>query len=155
MRHIFILITLILFSSCTKQVEDNYQQMSAKMNSESDEISFISDLKVNSNSSEDLKEFVNEITENVMKKESFCLEYGYYISEDGTSVTLYEKYVNSEGAIKHGQNFINGSFFDRFFNLFTLENFVVTGPATDEFKKFTSDNGFVIEYRESVDGFTR
>ena len=69
MRHIFILITLILFSSCTKQVEDNYQQMSAKMNSESDEISFIIDLKVNSNSSEDLNEFVNEITENVMKKE--------------------------------------------------------------------------------------
>ena len=101
MRHIFILITLILFSSCTKQVEDNYQQMSAKMNSESDEISFIIDLKVNSNSSEDLNEFVNEITENVMKKESFCLEYGYYISEDGTSVILYEKYVNSEGAIKH------------------------------------------------------
>ncbi len=155
MRHIFILITLILFSSCTKQVEDNYQQMSAKMNSESDEISFIIDLKVNSNSSEDLNEFVNEITENVMKKESFCLEYGYYISEDGTSVTLYEKYVNSEGAIKHGQNFINGSFFDRFFNLFTLENFVVTGPATDEFKKFTSDNGFIIDYRESLNGFIR
>ncbi len=155
MRHIFILITLILFSSCTKQVEDNYQQMSAKMNSESDEISFIIDLKVNSNSSEDLNEFVNEITENVMKKESFCLEYGYYISEDGTSVTLYEKYENSEGAIKHGQNFINGSFFDRFFNLFTLENFVVTGPATDEFKKFTSDNGFIIDYRESLNGFIR
>tara|TARA_B100002051_G_scaffold269842_1_gene301790 strand:+ start:2879 stop:3268 length:390 start_codon:yes stop_codon:yes gene_type:complete len=129
--------------------------MSAKMNSESDEISFIIDLKVNSNSSEDLNEFVNEITENVMKKESFCLEYGYYISEDGTSVTLYEKYVNSEGAIKHGQNFINGSFFDRFFNLFTLENFVVTGPATDEFKKFTSDNGFIIDYRESLNGFIR
>ena len=90
-----------------------------------------------------------------MKKESFCLEYGYYISEDGTSVTLYEKYVNSEGAIKHGQNFINGSFFDRFFNLFTLENFVVTGPATDEFKKFTSDNGFIIDYRESLNGFIR
>jgi len=155
MRHIFILITLILFSSCTKQVEDNYQQMSAKMNSESDEISFIIDLKVNSNSSEDLNEFVNDITENVIKKESFCLEYGYYISEDGTSVTLYEKYVNSEGAIKHGQNFINGSFFDRFFNLFTLENFVVTGPATDEFKKFTSDNGFIIDYRESLNGFIR
>ena len=25
----------------------------------------------------------------------------------------------------------------------------------EEFKKFTSDNGFVIEYRESVDGFIR
>jgi len=55
----------------------------------------------------------------------------------------------------HGQNFMSGPFFDRFFNLFTLEKFIVTGPATDEFKKFTSENGFVIEYRESVDGFIR
>ena len=46
-------------------------------------------------------------------------------------------------------------FFDRFFNLFTLEKFIVTGPATNEFKKFTEENGFIIEYRESVDGFIR
>jgi hypothetical protein len=50
---------------------------------------------------------------------------------------------------------MSGPFFDRFFNLFTLEKFIVTGPATDEFKKFTAENGFVIKYRESVDGFIR
>ena len=50
---------------------------------------------------------------------------------------------------------MESKFFDRFFNLFTIENFVVIGPASDEFKKFTSDNGFVIDYRESSDGFVR
>ena len=55
------------------------------MNSESEEISFIIDLKVNSNSTEDLNQFVKEITENVIKTEDFCLEYGYYVSEDMTS----------------------------------------------------------------------
>ena len=76
-------------------------------------------------------------------------------SEDRKSVTLYEKYIDSNSGIIHGQNFMSGPFFDRFFNLFTLEKFIVTGPATDEFKKFTAENGFVIEYRESVDGFIR
>jgi len=153
MKHIYILIILVL-SSCL-EVNDNNQELLIKKNSESQEITFIIDLKVNTNSTEDLNQFVNEITENVIKTEDFCLEYGYYVSEDMTSVTLYEKYKNSDGATKHGQNFIESPYFERFFNLFTLENFVVTGPASEEFKKFTSDNGFVIEYRESVDGFIR
>ncbi len=155
MRYIFLLTTLILFSSCTKKVEDNQQQLPIKMNSESDEISFIISLKVNPNTTQNLNEFIEEITQNVINKEDFCLEYGYFVSEDQNSVTLYEKYENSEGAIKHGQNFIDGPFFARFFNLFTLENFIVTGPASDAFKNFTSENGFVIDYRESVDGFIR
>ena len=50
---------------------------------------------------------------------------------------------------------MGGPFFDRFFNLFTLEKFVVTGRASDEFKTFTQENGFVIDYRNSVDGFIR
>ena len=153
MKHIYFLI-LVILSSCI-EVNDNNQESIIKKNSESEEITFIIDLKVDSNSSEDLNQLVEEITQNVINTEAFCLEYGYFISDDGTSVTLYEKYEDSDGATMHGQNFIDGPFFDRFFNLFTLEKFIVTGPASDEFKKFSSENGFVIEYRESVDGFIR
>ena len=154
MKYTFVIAAFIFLSSCVK-VEDDSINSSVKMNSESEEISFIIDLKVNSNSTEDLNQFVKEITENVIKTEDFCLEYAYYISDDGVSVTLYEKYIDSQSAVKHGQNFMGGPFFDRFFNLFTLEKFVVTGPASDEFKTFTQENGFVIDYRNSVDGFIR
>ena len=140
--------------SCTK-VDENKADKKIIKNSDSDDITFIIDLKVNPNSSENLDVFVKEITQNVINTEDFCLEYGYYLSEDGISVTLYEKYIDSESAVKHGQNFMEGPFFDRFFNLFTLEKFIVTGPASDEFKNFTQENGFVIEYRNSVDGFIR
>tara|TARA_Y100001970_G_scaffold50272_1_gene63567 strand:+ start:103 stop:531 length:429 start_codon:yes stop_codon:yes gene_type:complete len=140
--------------SCTK-VDENKADKKIIKNSDSDDITFIIDLKVNPNSSENLDVFVKEITQNVINTEDFCLEYGYYLSEDGISVTLYEKYIDSESAVKHGQNFMEGPFFDRFFNLFTLEKFIVTGPASDEFKNFTRENGFVIEYRNSVDGFIR
>ena len=146
-----LLVFLLLFS-CSQVGND--RELSVK-NANSESISFIIDLKVNVDSKENLDIFIQEITDKVLNTEEFCLEYGYYISEDRSSVTLYEKYIDSESGIKHGQNFISGPFFDRFFDLFTLQNFIVTGPASNEFKKFTSDNGFVIEYRESVDGFTR
>ena len=146
-----LLVFLLLFS-CSQVGND--RELSVK-NADSETISFIIDLKVNTDSKENLDIFIQEITDKVLNTEEFCLEYGYYISEDRSSVTLYEKYIDSESGIKHGQNFISGPFFDRFFDLFTLQNFIVTGPASNEFKKFTSDNGFVIEYRESVDGFTR
>lgn len=154
MKYTILIAAFIFLSSCVK-VEDNSINSSVKMNSESEEISFIIDLKVNSNSTEDLNQFVKEITENVIKTEDFCLEYGYYVSEDMTSVTLYEKYKNSDGATKHGQNFIEGPYFERFFNLFSIEKFVVTGPASDEFKKFASDNEFEIEYQNLIHGFKR
>ena len=146
------LLVLLLLFSCS-QVGNDRELLVKNANSES--ISFIIDLKVNTDSKENLDIFIQEITDKVLNTEEFCLEYGYYISEDRSSVTLYEKYIDSESGIKHGQNFISGPFFDRFFDLFTLQNFIVTGPASNDFKKFTSDNGFVIEYRESVDGFTR
>ena len=149
---IYFIVTLFIFS-CTNETEKI--STSLTKNSDSKAITFIIDLEVNADSNEDLTIFSQEITNNVLKTEDFCLEYGYYISEDGASVTLYEKYIDSESAIKHGQNFMDGPFFDRFFNLFTLNKFIVTGPASDEFKKFTSENGFVIEYRNSIDGFIR
>ena len=150
---LYIFLPLLMFS-CTK-VDENKVDKKIIKDADSDDITFIIDLKVNPNSSENLNVFVNEITQNVINTEDFCLEYGYYVSEDGISVTLYEKYIDSESAVKHGQNFMEGPFFDRFFNLFTLEKFIVTGPASDEFKNFTQENGFIIEYRNSVDGFIR
>ena len=149
---IYFFVTLFVLS-CVNETEKVSTNLTK--NSDSKAITFIIDLAVNADSNEDLTLFSQEITNNVLKTEDFCLEYGYYVSEDSTSVTLYEKYIDSESAIKHGQNFMAGPFFDRFFNLFTLNKFIVTGPASDEFKKFTSENGFVIEYRNSIDGFLR
>ena len=72
MKYTFVIAAFIFLSSCVK-VEDNSINSSVKMNSESEEISFMIDLEVNSNSTEDLNQFVKEITENVIKTEDFCL----------------------------------------------------------------------------------
>ena len=153
-KNLKILTFLLFFMSCHVK-ENTNQDQSVTRDSDSDDITFIIDLRVNDNTIENLDEFIKQITQHVINTEDFCLEYGYYVSENNKSVTLYEKYIDSESAVKHGQNFMDGEYFDRFFNLFTLEKFIVTGPASDEFKNFTQENGFVIEYRNSVDGFIR
>ena len=154
MKNLKILSFVLFLMNCQLK-ENTNQDQSVTRDSDSDNITFIINLKVNDNTDEDLDEFIKQITQHVINTEDFCLEYGYYVSENRNSVTLYEKYIDSESAVKHGQNFMAGEYFDRFFNLFTLEKFIVTGPASQEFKTFTEENGFVIEYRNSIDGFKR
>ena len=154
MKNLKILSFVLFLMNCQLK-ENTNQDQSVTRDSDSDNITFIINLKVNDNTDEDLDEFIKQITQHVINTEDFCLEYGYYVSENRNSVTLYEKYIDSGSAVKNGQNFMAGEYFDRFFNLFTLEKFIVTGPASQEFKTFTEENGFVIEYRNSIDGFIR
>ena len=42
-----------------------------------------------------------------------------------------------------------------FFEIFEIESFITIGNATEEFKVFAAENGFNIEYRESIGGFVR
>ena len=112
MKNLIYFFVSLFVLSCVNETEKVSTNLTK--NSDSKAITFIIDLAVNADSNEDLTLFSQEITNNVLKTEDFCLEYGYYVSEDGTSVTLYEKYIDSESAIKHGQNFMAGPFFDRF-----------------------------------------
>ena len=61
----------------------------------------------------------------------------------------------SQDGIQHGIDFINGPNFEKFFEIFEIESFITIGNASDEFKSWTSENGFEIEYRESIGGYVR
>ena len=123
-------------------------------NSDSEELTFILELNTKNNSPEDVEEFTKYLSDFIVQREPSSV-YGYYISEDGNKVTLIERYNNSQDGIQHGMDFINGPNFDKFFEVFEIESFITLGKATDEFKKWTSENGFTIEYRESIGGYVR
>ena len=91
---VFLWNSIININQFRTWINDKKDTSSLVKNSESDDITFIIDLKINQNTNEDLNVFVEEITQNVIDKEDFCLEYAYYLSDDGVSVTLYEKYIN-------------------------------------------------------------
>ena len=130
------------------------KQLEAIDDADSKELTFIIELNTKGNSKEKVEEFTQYLAAFIKEREPSSI-YGYFISEDGSKVTLIERYNNSEDGIQHGIDFINGPNFDKFFELFEIESFITIGNATDEFKTFTAENDFVIEYRESIGGYSR
>ena len=123
-------------------------------NKDSAEITFIVELSTKKNSKASIAEFTLYLTEYIKAREA-SIVYGYYISDDGKKVTLIERYKNSQDALQHGIDFINGPNFQNFFNFFEIKNFITIGNTSDEFKTFAKENGFVIEYRTSIGGYVR
>lgn len=123
-------------------------------NENSAELTFILELNTKGNSKKKVEEFTQYLSEFIVEREP-SIVYGYYISKDGKKVTLVERYKNSQDGIQHGIDFINGPNFSKFFEMFEIESFITIGKASNEFKKFAIDNGFDIEYRESIGGFVR
>lgn len=150
MKKIFTLFIIFSFFSCEQQKNE----LTVLDNSDSEEITFIIELNTKGNSKDVVENFTQYLSDFIVEREPSTV-YGYFISEDGNKVTLIERYNNSEDGIKHGVDFINGPNFDKFFEMFDIESFITIGNASNEFKEFTAENGFVIEYRESIGGYVR
>ena len=144
-------IVLITLFSCRNETK---KELSVLNNQDSNEIIFILELNTKDNSRNDVEEFTQYLSDFIVEREPSSV-YGYFISDDGKKVTLLERYNNSQDGIQHGIDFINGPNFDKFFKVFEIESFITLGNPTDEFKKWTSENGFIIEYRESIGGYVR
>lgn len=151
MKNNFFIFLFLIFFSCQKP---SSKEENVLFNKDSDEIVFILELSTKENSVEDIEDFTQYLSDFIVKREPSTV-YGYFISEDGKNVTLIERYNNSEDGIQHGKDFINGPNFEKFFQIFNIKSFITLGNATDEFKEFASENGFEIDYRESIGGYVR
>ena len=104
-------------------------------NKTSQKISFLIEMKINKGKKlDEIIPFLAGLTSFMRINEPEGYDYGYYISEDGKKVTLIEKYLTSEAAIKHADNFEGGPNMKPFLEMFTLESFIITGNATDQLK---------------------
>ncbi len=124
------------------------------LNSNSEEILFVIEMSIKNKTKNEVEEFTQYLSDFIVEREPSTV-YGYFISNDGSKISLIERYNNSKDGIQHGKDFINGPNFNKFFDFFEIESFLVLGKATEEFKTWTKENGFIIEYRESVGGYLR
>ena len=114
---------------------ENEATASNAQNNISQKISFLIEMKINKGKKlDEIKPFLAGLTSFMRNNEPEGYDYGYYISEDGKKVTLIEKYLTSEAAIKHADNFEGGPNMKPFLEMFTLESFIITGNATDQLK---------------------
>ena len=126
MKKIFTLFIIFSFFSCEQQKNE----LTVLDNSDSEEITFIIELNTKGNSKDVVENFTQYLSDFIVEREPSTV-YGYFISEDGSKVTLIERYNNSEDGIKHGVDFINGPNFDKFFEVFDIESFITIGNASD------------------------
>ena len=146
-----LILILLIITGCQNETK---KESNVLLNEDSEEITFILELSTKDNSVKDVEEFTQYLSDFIVEREPSTV-YGYFVSEDGKKVSLIERYNNSEDGMQHGKDFINGPNFEKFFETFEIESFITLGKASDEFKTFASENGFQIEYRESIGGYVR
>ena len=92
------------------------------------------------------------LTNFVRINEPNTYDYNYSISSNNSKITLLEKYKSSEDVIFHADNFENGPNFEKFFKMFTVEEFIIAGNSSKQLKDRLSS--YDIDYRERIGGWS-
>lgn len=122
------------------------------MNKTSQRVLGLAELKVNKGfSSTDVEEFLVKFSKFVRETEPGTYDFGYFISSDGKSVNLVEKYYTSSDFVAHLNNFENSDYSKEFMTLFTLNKVIIAGDASDELKAKAKAYG--AELRPQIGGW--
>jgi len=125
----------------------------AAVNKNSEKITLLLDLKINKGyNKKSVSEFLETLTNFVRINEPNTYDYNYSISSNNSKITLLEKYKSSEDVIFHADNFENGPNFEKFFKMFTVEEFIIAGNSSKQLKDRLSS--YDIDYRERIGGWS-
>ena len=100
---------------------------------------------------DDAKALVPEMVA-ATRDEAGALTYEYFLSDDGTSCHIYERYADSDAVMAHLGNF-GANFADRFMACFEPTSLSVYGQPSDEVR--AALDGFGAVYLATLDGFRR
>ena len=132
---------------------ENEANARASQNGTNEKVGFVIELSINKGSNvEEVKILLKQLTEFMRTNEQEAYDYGYYISEDGKRITLIEKYLNSQAAILHADNFEGGSNMKPFMDSFTIESFVLIGNSSKALQDRIKAYG--VKPRKLIGGWT-
>ncbi|MGD0663670.1 MAG: antibiotic biosynthesis monooxygenase [Syntrophorhabdales bacterium] len=101
---------------------------------------------------ENFKTLVKEIVEATEANEPATTNYEFFISDDGSTCHNYERYTDSEAAVKHIVAVMT-KFSDRIDALAEPKRATVYGNPSDELRKMLSSMGAV--FVKPIAGFAR
>jgi len=84
--------------------------------------------------------------------EDGALCYEWYVSEDGSTCHIIERYADSAAMMVHLGNF-GANYADRFMPMVQVTSFDIYGPANDEVRNALA--GFGTVHYDSIGGFNR
>lgn len=121
-------------------------------NNSDNEISWIVELRINPR---DIKEF-KILTKSMISSASMeegLLIYERYLDEDLNVIFIYERYINSNSAIRHLENFKN-KYADKFNVLVSRESFKVFGKPSDQLRQILESYGASI-FTNKMEGISK
>ena len=81
------------------------------------------------------------------------MRFGWYLSADETSATLFEVFEDSDGAKLRAENLLAGPLIGPFQELFEIKSFTVLGPVKKDLSELVTQFG--AEIRKYTAGFYR
>jgi len=96
-------------------------------------------------------EKIGEIVAHVKANEVGALMYEYFLNENETMLTIYERYANNGAVLAHGDNMQPYIYF--FEEAVQVKKFIVFGPVSAQVKELLS--GFGAEFQKPLAGFVR
>lgn len=118
----------------------------------SEAISWVLELAVQDGQAGAVKPLVTEMSDATQTNEEGALAYEWYVSEDGGTVHIYERYADSVAALIHLDNF-GRNFAERFLTIFAPVRLVVYGEPTDQLRDALA--GLGATHLGTLGGFTR
>ena len=98
-----------------------------------------------------MDEKLTKIVAHVKANEPSALAYEYFLNEDETKITIYERYENNGVVLANGANL--EPYFSFFEDAVQVTKFIVFGAVTNEVREVLS--GFGAEFQTPLAGFVR
>jgi quinol monooxygenase YgiN len=98
----------------------------------SDNVFMVAELTIRAGQLDAFKALVNDMVEATKANEPGALNYEWFISEDGTTCHIYERYADSAAVLAHAGNF--AAFGERFGSVVEIIRLTAYGRPSDEAK---------------------
>ena len=92
----------------------------------SDHVIVLAENEVHAGQLENLKALIAEMAEYIEREEPGTLNYEWYVTEDGTSAHVYERYANSDIFLEH-LAVVGQKYGERLFSCLTIKKMSVYG----------------------------
>ena len=121
-------------------------------NKSSTKVVGIGELAVNRGFSiEEVDEFLVGFTKFIRDTEPGTYDFSYFISSNGKSVNLIEKYFTSDDFVHHLNNFEKSDISKDFLKIFSIKKVIIAGNASEEL--IAKGKGYGAEFRKQIGGW--
>lgn len=130
----------------------NLQSTLTKEGTMSGHIFWILETAVKPGERSDLDVLMKDMVTDIEANEPGVLNYEFFVSEDGTSCHVYERYVDSAAVMAH-MGYFGSNFMERFMSILEPTSLTLYGDASDEVREALA--GFAPASMLPAPGFAR